>query len=81
MQTDTPFYFEAIHRFQELALAYSLTAYDAAYLELALRKGFPLATFDQRLKPAARKVDWTRSPIDRETDDTAVIIICCQAKK
>ena len=31
-----------------------LTAYDAAYLELALREALPLATFDDRLRRAAR---------------------------
>ena len=33
-----------------------LTAYDATYLELALRKGARLATFDQRLGQAMRQV-------------------------
>jgi predicted nucleic acid-binding protein len=32
-----------------------LTAYDAASLELALRKGLAIATFDQRLTQAAQK--------------------------
>jgi predicted nucleic acid-binding protein len=32
---------------------YGLTAYDAAYLELAIRKGLPLATFDKELIAAA----------------------------
>lgn len=36
-----------------LARQYGLTAYDAAYLELALRKGLPLATLDARLRQAA----------------------------
>ena len=35
------------------AHAQSLSAYDAAYLELALRKGLPLATLDNKLKTAA----------------------------
>ena len=30
--------------------------YDAAYLELAIRKGLPLATLDEDLQKAARKV-------------------------
>jgi predicted nucleic acid-binding protein len=30
-----------------------LSAYDAAYLELAMREGLPLATLDERLKNAA----------------------------
>lgn len=33
-----------------------LTAYDAAYLELALREGLPLATLDEELKRVARKL-------------------------
>ena len=36
-----------------LARAHSLTAYDAAYLELAIRRGLPLATIDQRMNAAA----------------------------
>jgi predicted nucleic acid-binding protein len=30
--------------------------YDAAYLELAMRRGLPLATLDEKLKTAARAV-------------------------
>ena len=37
-----------------LAGQHHLTAYDAAYLELALREGVPLATLDQNLKTAAK---------------------------
>lgn len=37
-----------------LAEKYSLTAYDAAYLELAIRLNVPLATLDQDLGRAAR---------------------------
>jgi predicted nucleic acid-binding protein len=36
-----------------LARAHNLSAYDAAYLELALRRGLPLATLDDKLKAAA----------------------------
>lgn len=36
-----------------LARDYELSAYDAAYLELALRLGQPLATLDERLRSAA----------------------------
>ncbi len=41
-----------------LDLAYSeqLTAYDAAYLELAMRLGAPLASRDKELKQAAKRL-------------------------
>lgn len=38
-----------------LARAYSLTVYDAFYLELLLRMGGVLATFDRQLAQAVRK--------------------------
>jgi predicted nucleic acid-binding protein len=38
---------------RRLARGHSLTSYDAAYLELALRVGVPLATLDEPLKRAA----------------------------
>ena len=38
-----------------LARRYKLSAYDAAYLELALRTGLPLATLDANLTKAAAK--------------------------
>jgi len=34
-----------------------LSSYDAAYLELAMRNGFPLATIDKKLTAAAKAVD------------------------
>jgi predicted nucleic acid-binding protein len=37
-----------------LARWHRLTVYNAAYLELALRKGYPLATLDAALSIAAR---------------------------
>jgi predicted nucleic acid-binding protein len=37
-----------------LATRHRLTLYDAAYLELALRRGLPLATLDRELRVAAR---------------------------
>jgi predicted nucleic acid-binding protein len=39
-----------------LARQQNLSAYDAAYLELAVREGLPLATRDGQLKKAARAV-------------------------
>ena len=38
----------------DLARQQSLTAYDAAYLELAMRRGLPIATLDDQLKAAAK---------------------------
>lgn len=40
--------------FITLARAHGLTAYDAVYLDVALRTGLPLATLDHRLADAAR---------------------------
>lgn len=39
----------------ELASRYALSAYDAAYLELALRRRLPLATLDEALLAALAK--------------------------
>ncbi len=39
-----------------LALTHKLTAYDASYLQLALRSGAPLATRDKALWASAEKV-------------------------
>lgn len=45
-----------------LARAEGLTAYDAAYLELALRRQLPLATWDKELAEAARRRGLTVLP-------------------
>jgi len=37
-----------------LAREHKLSAYDAAYLDLAIREGLPLATLDKNLQRAAR---------------------------
>ena len=42
-------------RIISLGEAHGLTAYDAAYLELALRKGLPLASLDAQLRKACAK--------------------------
>lgn len=39
-----------------LARAHELSVYDASYLEVALRRGLPLATLDDKLKKAAAAV-------------------------
>ncbi|MFP3325380.1 type II toxin-antitoxin system VapC family toxin, partial [Planococcus sp. SIMBA_160] len=46
----------ACHETLRLARAYRLSVYDAAYLELALRKELPLATRDERLAEAAARL-------------------------
>ena len=38
----------------QLAIRHRLTTYDAAYLELALRRNLPLATLDEELRRAAK---------------------------
>jgi predicted nucleic acid-binding protein len=37
-----------------LARTHKLTSYDASYLELALRRGLPLASLDKQLRSAAK---------------------------
>jgi predicted nucleic acid-binding protein len=39
-----------------LGRSHGLSVYDAAYLELAMRRGVPLATLDEKLKTAAQAV-------------------------
>ena len=45
----------AFSKIPELARKHKLTSYDAAYLELAIRGGLPIATFDRALATAAGK--------------------------
>jgi predicted nucleic acid-binding protein len=45
----------ALHATLDLARQFGLSAYDAAYLELALRENLPLATLDKQLQAAARE--------------------------
>ena len=45
----------ALHRIWELADKFALSIYDAVYLELAQRKGLPLASRDMGLRGAAAK--------------------------
>ncbi|MFB2968098.1 type II toxin-antitoxin system VapC family toxin [Aerosakkonema sp. BLCC-F183] len=48
---------ESINTTWELGRQYNLAAYDAAYLELAIREGLLLATIDNKLAEAARDCD------------------------
>lgn len=46
----------------DLARSEALSTYDASYLELAMRRGVPLATKDDALAKAARRVGVTLLP-------------------
>ncbi len=48
---------DALGRVLDAARSLRLTAYDAAYLDLAARRGVPLATLDERLQSACRAAD------------------------
>lgn len=50
VQLSDPASYDAVFR---LAAAHGLTVYDAAYLDLALREGVPLASLDEALRKAA----------------------------
>src|SRR5579864_5862851 len=47
---DTVLAKRAFYEIRKLAHAHRLTSYDAAYLELAIRQGLPLASLDDDLK-------------------------------
>jgi predicted nucleic acid-binding protein len=48
---------QSFNRIMALARAYKLSSYDAAYLELAIREGLPIASLDKDLIKAAKKAD------------------------
>jgi predicted nucleic acid-binding protein len=60
--TDEETTVRALREILTLARAEKLTTYDAAYLELAMRRGLPLATRDQALVVAAKRVGVTTLP-------------------
>jgi predicted nucleic acid-binding protein len=55
VQTDVALDSDTMWRLQTFAVEYNLSAYDAAYLELAQRRGLGLATVDRSLRSAAQK--------------------------
>ena len=55
IEVDAATFAHALSDTLQLARRYKLSAYDASYLELALRLGIPLATLDEDLQKAARK--------------------------
>jgi predicted nucleic acid-binding protein len=56
IQVDTLGVDRAFQQILGTAREHNLSAYDAAYLELAIREGLPLATLDEDLRRAARAV-------------------------
>ena len=52
-----------------LARGHNLTAYDAASLELAIRRGLPLATIDGKLKTAADAVGLPLYDVEKNGED------------
>ena len=54
MRLDEPVDLERLDQIVTLGRRYMLSGYDAAYLELALRTGLPLATRDAALVRAAK---------------------------
>ena len=55
IDVDAATFVQALSGTLQLARRYKLSAYDASYLELALRRGLPLATLDEDLQKAAKK--------------------------
>ena len=55
IDVDSATFTHALSDTLQLARRYKLSAYDASYLELALRQGIPLATLDEDLQKAAKK--------------------------
>ncbi len=56
MAVDSPKLVYVLMKIPALAQEHQLTSYDAAYLELALRMGVPLATMDAQIMKAAIKL-------------------------
>ena len=61
--TDTETQRRAFREILMLAGSVRLTTYDAAYLELAMRRGIALATLDNALIQAARHLDVETLPV------------------
>ncbi|MDH5428059.1 MAG: type II toxin-antitoxin system VapC family toxin [Nitrospirota bacterium] len=55
IEVDPATFSQALSDTLQLARRYKLSAYDASYLELALRLNFPLATLDRDLQAASKK--------------------------
>jgi len=55
IRTDDETFSRALTDTLDLARRYKLSAYDASYLELAIRLQIPIATLDEKLQKAAQK--------------------------
>lgn len=55
INADSATFSKALSDTLQIARRYRLSAYDASYLELAMREGLPLATLDTDLQKAASK--------------------------
>ncbi len=61
--SDSATFSRALSDTLQVARRHRLSAYDASYLELAMREGLPLATLDEDLQKAARKAGVKRYAI------------------
>lgn len=62
IQVDGNTFEQALSGTLNIARTYRLSAYDASYLELALRLRIPLATLDEGLRKAAKKTGVSYHP-------------------
>ena len=60
IETDSTTHERALHDTLCIVIQHDLSAYDAAYLELALREGLPLAMLDQDLSAAVGRAGGSR---------------------
>jgi len=63
IETDTETDSRAFREILALARSETLTTYDAAYLELAIRRGLPLATQDKTLIRVANRIQIRTLPV------------------
>ena len=65
ISADSATFSKALSDTLQIARRYRLSAYDASYLELAMREGLPLATLDEDLHKAANKAGVKRFAPDK----------------
>ena len=56
IQSDVETNFRAFNEIKKIAIDHNLTSYDAAYLELSVRRKLPLATLDKQLAKSAKSI-------------------------